>query len=241
MTIEEVIIKDVEKELLDLKAEILNIKIVNANLEARLNSIQKEFEKTVEPAVSEESEEEIMEVIFLCNLCDVSFESGDNLKEHKEKCHASYTNEDLKFSCEFCNYKSKSQKGVNIHKGSKHKNAQSLSTSRSITPFVSTSQNPINCIRHQDGCQDVLTFYYNEFTAICDSCSTFIEKKLKSTPFSHDICPCCHEPSNGIQLSLCSECLESIEDDGYAESSWGSWHLDRSRGQVICIGLDFEE
>ena len=89
----------------------------------------------------------------------------------------------------------------------------------------------------------VQTFYppiFNKYTAICASCQVSMENKLQSSPFPPNLCPCCHQASNGLPYSLCSECLESIHEDGYADSSWGSWHLNRSTGQILCIGLDFD-
>ena len=52
------------------------------------------------------------------------------------------------------------------------------------------------------------------YTAICDSCCDMLDGKFKTTPFSNDLCPCCHEPtSNGIPLSFCSECCENNLED----------------------------
>ena len=96
------------------------------------------------------------------------------------------------------------------------------------------------CILHEDGCQSMVTDYFNNFTAICATCVQFLENKLKSSPFPQDLCPCCHQSCLGPPFSLCKECLTEIESDGYADSTWGSWHLDRRTGKMICIGLDFE-
>ena len=63
--------------------------------------------------------------------------------------------------------------------------------------------------------------------------------KLKLTPYAHNLFPCCHEQSDGPPLALCAECLQEIHQDGYAESRWGSWHLEETTGKIICIRLDF--
>ena len=94
-------------------------------------------------------------------------------------------------------------------------------------PDLTHYQTPINCIRQEDGCENVILSYYNKYTAICNSCTEFLSKKLQSTPFPHSLCPCCHQPCNGAPLSLCSECLEDVYDGGWCETGWGSWHLDR--------------
>ena len=99
-----------------------------------------------------------------------------------------------------------------------------------------SNQVPINCIRAENGCPNLITSYYNRYTAICATCENFLEEKLKSTPFSHSLCPCCHKPTE-VLLSLCSECLIDIEDDGWVETGWGSWHLDRKLGKIVCISL----
>ena len=142
------------------------------------------------------------------------------------------------FRCDLCNYESKSERGVKIHRRAKHKSSKSSSTSTPST--LISHQTPINCILQGDGCPNLLTSYYSKYTAICPSCQAFIENKLLSSPFSQHLCPCCHQASNGTPYSLCSECLESIQEDGYADSSWGSWHLERTTGKILCIGLDFD-
>ena len=153
----------------------------------------------------------------------------DNLKEHEEIHDVSQ----LSFQCDMCDYKSKSQKGVNIHKGSKHKGTTSSSTN------PQSSQIPINCILKDEGCQNIITSYFTKYTAICTHCKQFLVEKLKSTPFSHDLCPCCHELSSGPPLSLCNVCVQDIKKDGWTDSPWGSWHYDRLTGEIICIDLDF--
>jgi len=101
------------------------------------------------------------------------------------------------------------------------------------------SQLPIKCVRHEFGCTNLINSYYNEYTAICDSCSKFLEDKLQSTPYSQFLCPCCHGPNEGQPLSFCSECMHDLYQDGWIETGRGSWHLDRRNGKIVCINLDF--
>ena len=102
-------------------------------------------------------------------------------------------------------------------------------------------QTPIYCIRYENGCRNIIRSYYTKYTAICEPCTTYLKKKLKTTPYSHKICPCCHEVSNGPPLSLCQECLDDIKSDGWTESGFGAWHLDRNTGEILCISLDFRD
>ena len=112
-------------------------------------------------------------------------------------------------------------------------------TSMSLESSAVHPQTPVKCIRYSDGCKAIISSYYTEYTAICEPCSTLLKKKLMTTPFPHDLCPCCHQASNGPPLSLCMECLDDIQLDGYTESGYGAWHLDRNTGEIICISLDF--
>ena len=100
-------------------------------------------------------------------------------------------------------------------------------------------QIPINCIRYEDGCRNMISSYFNKYTAICQSCSHFLEEKLQSTPYSHFICPCCHEPNTGEPLSFCAECIGDLYQDGWIETGRGSWHLDRDKNEIVCISLEF--
>ena len=136
------------------------------------------------------------------------------------------------FSCNLCNYTSKSQKGVNIHKGAKHKQLRSSSTSSS------RDKSSISCIRKQDGCPNVVKDYFDACTAICQTCVAFISELQASSPFPPNLCPCCHEPSAGDDFSLCAQCIEWIHEDGFADSDWGSWTLDRRNGEIKCIQLE---
>ena len=82
--------------------------------------------------------------------------------------------------------------------------------------------------------------YFNRYTAICDTCSALMSMKLRTSPYPHNLCPCCHQQLlDDPPLSLCADCMQDIVQDGYAESPWGSWHLDGSTGKIVCIALDF--
>ena len=217
-----------------MKKEILTLKEIHLDLQSSLNDIKDKLIANKE-VNTKETEKNIVP-LFSCAFCDLEFMSDEILKQHHSSVHeTSLEVQQMKFKCDLCAYESKSEKGVKIHRGFKHKSAPT-STSLAST----SSQTPMNCILKDDGCPNFLTSYFNKYTAICPSCQDFLEKKLKSSPFSPDLCPCCHQNSDGLQYSLCSECLESIQDDGYADSSWGSWHLNRTSGKILCIGLDFD-
>ena len=50
-----------------------------------------------------------------CDKCDVVFEEEDALATHKELYH------EKEFLCEICDFETSTQRGLNIHKGTKHK------------------------------------------------------------------------------------------------------------------------
>ena len=114
-----------------------------------------------------------------------------------------------------------------------------VALSASFGTLSEGQQVPVNCIRYENGCRKIIRSYYTEYTPICEPCTTFLKRKLKTTPYSHWICPCCHQATNGPPLTLCRECMQYIQSDGWTESGFGSWHLDRITGEVICISLDF--
>ena len=128
---------------------------------------------------------------------------------------------------------------MKIHKSAKHKEKKSKAqpTPKTI-PFPSSNQ-PIPCIRHSDGCQNIVHSYFTNFTAMCESCKVFMSSLKNSSPFSSALCPCCHEPSKGNSYSLCSTCLEYLYKEGFTESEWGSWVLDENSGEIVCQQLDF--
>ena len=130
--------------------------------------------------------------------------------------------------------------GVFLTKGPQNVNkVMHVALSSSFGSLAEDQQVPVNCIRYENGIRNIIRSYYTEYTAICEPCSTFLKKKLKTTPYSHMICPYCHQATNGPPLSLCLECMQDIQSDGWTKSSFGAWHLDRNTGEVICISLDF--
>ena len=122
-------LKSIHDEVLALKSEILSLKSVNQDLQSSLNSIKEELKTSN----LDEIESEIVSV-FSCELCDLEFPTEDILKQHIVTIHeASPDVQQLLFKCDLCSYESKSKKGVNIHKGSKHKSAQPSSSRKSST------------------------------------------------------------------------------------------------------------
>ena len=230
-------IKNIEKEVFDLKREILTLKTINLDLQSSLNGLKEEIEGIEKAKISETKNKS--GPLLRCELCDFECISEEMLKQHHSSVHeVNLDVQQLNFKCDLCDYESKSKKGVKIHRRAKHKCVEPLPTNTSSSS--PSPQAPINCILEEDGCPNFLNSYFNKYTAICPSCQDFLKKKQESSPFSPDLCPCCQQNSNGLRYSLCSDCLESIQEDGYAESSWGSWHLDRTAGKIICIGLDFD-
>ena len=129
---------------------------------------------------------------------------------------------------------------MNIHKGSKHKHMKtSTSTIKPGSPDTSSSTPPLPCRRREDGCTNVVTDYIDKFAPICSECVTFMCNLQKTSPFPPQLCPACHQPSGDNNYSFCSLCLEWIQEDGFRESDWGAWSLNRNSGEIICIQLDF--
>ena len=209
---------ELEKEISILKKEVDCLKAENEilnSLVTRLERLENEIKLIRESP---------------CRICDVKSTSEEVLDEHVVNSHETVSEENL-FKCEFCDYASKSKKGVKIHRTAKHKEF--------VVPTA--TKHPINCILSEEGCTNILYQYYDMYTAICGSCSDMLDAKFQSTPFSHDLCPCCHEPSSsGIPLSFCSECNEDIYKDGYTNSRWGGWHLDRNTNKIVCVYLDYD-
>ena len=154
----------------------------------------------------------------------LKFETVENeISQLKLKIQVSAA--ETKFKCDFCEFESSSSRGLNIHKTVKHKKK--------------CSQPVIKCVRQSDGCKNLVDSYYNEYNAICSSCTSSLGSLLKELPYSSSLCPCCHEVSEGEAYSLCAECLDMVDSLGYVDSGWGAWHLDRDSGKIICINLDF--
>ena len=73
---------------------------------------------------------------FPLDMCNYTCETEDMLRNHTKSLHEGTSekhaqHQELLFQCEFCTYSSTSQKGVNIHKGAKHK-TEKMNTARSI-------------------------------------------------------------------------------------------------------------
>ena len=155
------------------------------------------------------------------------------------------------FYCDFCDYTSTSRKGVNIHKGAKHNKKSGIASDLGSTTVSSVSSStfsfstnapvkpPLSCFRHDEGCPNFVTDYFDRHSAICPKCREFLDSKLNHSSFPPSICPCCHVHVGGEQFSLCSECLGSLSQDGFSESEWGFWVLNRDTGETICMQLDF--
>ena len=132
------IIKNVEKEVHDLRSEILTLKTINFDLQSSLNAIKEELKAKEKLEINETDKNSVP--LLSCELCDFEFISEEMLKQHH--------------SSDLCDYESKSKKGVKIHRGAKHKSVQPLPTSTlSSSPL---SQTPINCILKDDGCPNFL-------------------------------------------------------------------------------------
>ena len=138
-----------------------------------------------------------------------------------------------KYKCTECEYVASSKTVLKRHITMKHKKNEMIkqtsteSNEPNLLPVSSLSKPPIPCVGSFEGCTTLLTTYYNEYTAICSTCSIKLDSKLKSSPYPSNLCPCCHKPSSGDLFSFCSECNEELSSDGMLESSWGIWHLDR--------------
>ena len=149
-----------------------------------------------------------------------------------------------KFKCDFCDYESSSKKGVNIHMGAKHKlekqaASSAISSTVANSPAVTLLKPPISCIRKVDGCLNTVNAYFDRHSAMCSNCTLFMEARQKCPPFPPNLCPCCHDLVGQNSYSLCQECLSRLSEDGFTESEWGSWVLDRDQEKIVCTQLDF--
>ena len=231
-----------------LESEIENLKLSMAILKRKYEDLEMKIAllNTSDDQPESQPEHNTLDNTSPCDSCDFTCEGQDFLEHHKQSVHEvkQTTSQTLAFKCDFCNYTSTSQKGVNIHKGSKHKNKKGSSSSTS-TNFPSASSDisslntPLQCRRREDGCQNLVVDYIDKFAPICSECITFFKNLQKPSPFPPDLCPACHEPSVNHNYGFCSPCTDWINEDGFRESDWGSWILNRSSGEIICIQLDF--
>ena len=117
----------------------------------------------------------------------------------------------------------------------------SPSTSLAATLASDTSlQHSVPCCRAFYDCKNMVANYLDPHTALFPDCKLKLDAMMKASPFPSTLCPCCHDPSLGPPLSFCSNCSKYLVDDGDIESPWGSWSLERSTGEIICVHLDFE-
>ena len=224
------VLKCLENEVLEMKKEIC---LLRKALETGFISLHKEIEIS-KPLIDNNDGQKEFEM-FKCKSCEERFQSEENLSLHISTNHG-----EEQFKCEFCAYTSKSKKGVKIHTSAKHRGE--TPPDEAIVACVHPPLHPIPCIRYEDGCQSLITDYYNiKYTAICEKCINFLNQKQLSSPFPPDLCPCCHQVHHGqgLPFSLCTECETEIQADGYTDSPWGSWHVDRRNGKIVCIDLDF--
>jgi hypothetical protein len=142
-------------------------------------------------------------------------------------------------------YTSLSRKGVNIHKGSKHKNQTRTSSTTAPTstcPESSTTapilKSPRPCYRHDEGCTNILTDYFDEHSALCNDCIRIMEWKQKES-LPPNFCPCCQAIGRGTDYSLCQECPDYLSENSFVESDFGSWDLNRETGKILCKILEF--
>ena len=189
---------------------------------------------------------------FPCDMCNYACQTADILREHKQSLHEGTSekhslSQELLFHCDFCAYSSTSQKGVNIHKGAKHKTEKMNTTSsinissapRTTNISLANLKDPVPCFRHEEGCTKIVEEYFDTYTAFCNECIIFMNEKQKTSPFSPNLCPCCHNEANSEEnFSLCSDCLEYLLENGFVESDWGSWVLDRDSKKILCQQLE---
>jgi hypothetical protein len=228
-----------ESSTRDLASEIDEMKEEIETLKSNCQALKMEILKL------NSAEEQVPSLPLPCDEYDIVCENDDKLKQHKKTFHAEI------FKCDFCNYETTSRKGVNIHKGSKHKNLKTVSTnlSSSVSTETTSSQAPLlenpasnpplPCRNRSEGCTQVIQNYFDKFVVICEDCIASMKSLQKSSPFSSQLCPACHQPSENGKFSFCSLCKDWIHEDGFRDSDWGSWTLNRDSGEIICIQLEF--
>ena len=260
---------EAQKEIETLHSEITALK---SNLQLVQNILSKmdSFEKDIDELKTALNRQKSQPEFFTCDDCDHTSESASQLEQHRETNHEKCTDKHAvqKFKCGLCSYESTSKRGVNIHKGSKHKGVSSspVLTSKSSTssevstltilsgsPASSTTSSsttsssrqitslkpPLPCRNRIDGCKSIVSDYFDNLIVICSECITSLTNLQMTSPFSPQLCPACHQPSGGGKFSFCSLCIDWIQEDGFRESDWGAWALNRDSGEIICIQLDF--
>ena len=203
-------IKILEKEIESLKAHNIQINTILNIIDQMKDDI--DILKRICHANS-------TEVLFQCDMCNLNCKTSDILIKHIESSHQPTSNVEtqfscspcdfvgehentieevtideptsiLKFRCDQCEFESESQKGVNIHKGSKHKascsNTSEVSSGNTFSNtevsfsqfFNSLAQLPILCTQYsENGCENIVMEYVDKFSAICDTCEQLLDLK----------------------------------------------------------------
>ena len=114
----------------------------------------------------------------------------------------------------------------------------STSTTSSSSKQITSLKPPLPCRNRIDGCKSIVSDYFDNFVVICSDCITALINLQKTSPFSPQLCPACHQPSGSGNFSFCSLCVDWIHEDGFRDSDWGSWTLNRDSREIICIQLE---
>ena len=237
------------KEIESLKNEIGHLKTtLLKSILAKIDRVENNLEEFKTLLSSEKPNIRM----YSCELCDFKSEREIDLEDHTKRNHESNTDVpvDVTFKCDLCDYKSGSKKGVNIHRGSKHKRLVSTpAISKDSIPVEATSassskpsvESSVPCSRECFGCTNEVFEYSDTDTALCTPCKNMLEIKSNFSPFCPTLCPSCHDPSeDGTPFSFCPECLKLLEEDGCLDSCFGTWFRDKITGEKVCINLDFE-
>ena len=107
-----------QKEIQQLKTEILHLKAKNLELEKKINDISKvQIPTNVETNEKDETSENILKK-QTDEISEISQDPAINLNE--DKSLYDLIRENSWFSCDVCDFKSKSKKGLRIHTVKSH-------------------------------------------------------------------------------------------------------------------------
>ena len=158
--------KAMEAEIDNLQKEVNHLKAQNETIKllmVRLSNL--------------ENQVDLMKV-SPCEPCDEKSTSTSDLDEHMVSTHEQILTDDVTFKCELCEYSSKSKKGVNIHKSSKHKNKKnnkntviSSSSPENGKESYFEEEAPINREEKCDVCKYSTTSKDKEATPSVQCCS----------------------------------------------------------------------
>ena len=191
-------------EILALKVEIENLIVKVSGMEdlvLRLGHLENEIESLRKHTNSAGNVfNKFDQYKYPCDVCDFACDSSSELDKHVKTDHEEPPDIQLNekdFKCEMCSYETTSLKGLNIHKGAKHKKLKKSGATSARTSSTSTAtlKPPMNCVRSDSGCTNLINNYFSELTAICNECKVFMDNWLKTSPFPANLCPCCHETS----------------------------------------------